>query len=92
MPPPQRQAGEPLRGSIRTPKIPTPAGCRWSQVDIYLVDGETVAIRVPGQNLRRYNYRDLSMVDRRTTGPNLVWNLLVQLCDAGGQLEWRLCW
>jgi hypothetical protein len=65
-----------------------PEGTRWSQVTFYLVDGETIAIQIPNQRLRRYRYHELGMVDQRSGKPSKKWRILEALCENHGEVPW----
>jgi hypothetical protein len=65
-----------------------PPGTRWSEITLYLVDGETIAIRAPGQRLQRVHHRQLGLVNQRTGRPSKQWEILERLCEGYGHLHW----
>lgn len=69
-------------------RIQVPPGTRWNTIKIYLVDGETLAIHVPGQKLKRYHHQQLGMANKRTGKPSKKWELLEKLCNGYGQISW----
>ena len=70
--------------------VPTPEGTRWSEISIFLVDGETIAIQVPGQATRRYSHHELGLAHRRTGRPTKKWRILERLCENNGSLPWQV--
>lgn len=69
-------------------RITVRPGTRWSDITFYLVDGETLAIHVPGQQLKRYHHHELGMANTRTGKPSRKWEIIEQLCSGYGQLSW----
>jgi hypothetical protein len=68
--------------------VSVPDGTSWSEVTIYLVDGETIAVQVGGQRLQRYRHYQLGMSDRRSGKPCKKWRILEQLCENYGSFPW----
>ena len=77
---------DPYPGATR---IPAPSGTTWSQVSIYNVDGETLAIRIPGHEMARYTHVQLGMANKRNGKPTKIWAVLDDLCEHNGQLPWN---
>lgn len=69
-------------------RIEVPPGTTWNQIQIYLVDGETVAIRVPGRRPARYTYQALGMAHARTARPTKKWAIMEALCEGYGHMAW----
>lgn len=69
--------------------LQAPRGSRWSEVTLYLVDGETMAARANGGRLQRFHHYEVGMSDGRTGRPNKKWRLLEGLCENFGELRWR---
>lgn len=67
--------------------FPTPAGTRWDQVQIRFLDGHSVSVRV-GSVSAVYEYGQLGMADKRSTKPNVQWELLRAFARHGGELRW----
>jgi hypothetical protein len=76
-------------GSSGVARLAVPPNTAWSQITIYMVDGETMAVRVPGSRLQRLTFRDLEMVDGRSGEPNKQWRLIRWVCDGRGERDWR---
>lgn len=70
-------------------RISVPSGTTWSQIQFYLVDGETVAIRVPGEKMERYGHIQLGMANKRNRAPTKKWNIIEKLCENSGTCGWR---
>lgn len=87
IPPPYQQT-PPQKGDDGIIRIPVPPGTTWSQIQLYLVDGETVAIRVPGKEMARYAHIQLGMANKRNNNPTKKWELIQALCEKGGSCEW----
>ncbi len=65
--------------------FPTLAGTRWVDVKIYLVDGLTVQIRVPGVRPMSFTAAELGMTSKkRERKKTKQWDLLVGLCEGRG--------
>lgn len=65
-----------------------PPGTRWNQVEFFHIDGDTLAVRIPGSRARRVTFQDLGMADKRGSRRARRWEILVELCEARGQLDW----
>lgn len=65
------------------PRFPTPAGVRWSDVGIYFVNEEDVAISVAKVNVRA-NCGSLGLNDGRAPKPSKRWRLLRRLAENRG--------
>ena len=67
-------------------------GTTWAQVKVWLVDGDTVRIVLPGQPPRSFTAAELGLTNarsrdrRRTKG----WAILEALCDAYGTCSWHV--
>ncbi len=84
LPPLQVVATSTLGGEVR-PGFSTPPGTRWADVKIYLVDGLTVQIRVPGVRPRSFTAGELGMTSKkRDRKKTMQWDLLVALCEGRG--------
>lgn len=64
--------------------IPTPKGTRWADIDIYRVDGHTIAVKVKGQRRKQYGCVQLGMAKKRNAMPTKQWDLLDALCMGHG--------
>jgi len=69
--------------------VDVPAGTSWNEVSFYYIDGETLAVKVPGSRQQRLSYRDFGMVDGRSGKPSKKWALIVRLCENHGECDWR---
>lgn len=69
--------------------LQAPDGTRWSEVTLYLVDGETIAVRTNGGRLQRFHHYDVGLADRRSGKPNKRWRLLEALYENYGEIRWR---
>jgi len=69
-------------------RIPVPAGTPWSKVEIFKIDGDTVAVRVPGRRLKEYTYIELGMVDGRNKRRNKAWQIILAICEGQGRCHW----
>jgi len=59
----------------------------WSQVTIELVSDDSVRVKVPGMNSKRFNYTDLGMRDSRKGDlPNQLWLMIKNLAENNGVL------
>ena len=56
---------------------------------MYLVDGETIAVRIGSGRLHRFHHYDVGLADRRSGSPNKQWRLLESLCENFGVIQWR---
>ena len=68
--------------------LQAPPGTRWNQVEFFHIDGDTLAFRVPGARARRVTFQDLGLADGRGSKRARRWDILVELCEARGQLSW----
>lgn len=82
----KKEEKDPYPGAVR---LGVPPATPWNQVSFYLVDGETVAVRVPGMQQRRLSYRDLGMADGRGGKPSKKWRLIEQVCEGHGSCDHR---
>lgn len=88
IPSPMPSPATPARGQNNIPLIPVPTGTGWSQIQFYLIDGETVAITVPGSKMSRYGHIDLGMAHKRHRTKTKLWELLQDLCESSGHIHW----
>ncbi|MDY0059815.1 MAG: hypothetical protein RBU45_08405 [Myxococcota bacterium] len=70
------------------PALQVPPGTRWNQVELYYIDGDTLSVRLPGTRAQQVTFKDLGLADGRGSKASKRWHVLVQLCEAGGQLDW----
>jgi hypothetical protein len=66
----------------------TPTGCRWADLSVRFVDGETVAVNVGGL-AGTFNFTQMGMVDGRSGRPTKQWELLRTFARERGRLTWR---
>lgn len=64
-------------------------GTRWEQVEMFFVDGTTLAVRTPGASMRRVTPHDLGLAHPRTREPTKGWTVLVALCEENGSMSWQ---
>lgn len=81
--PPQPASTEPPN-----PDLACPPGTRWNQVEMFYVDGTTLAIRVPGRRMRRFTHQDLKLAHRRNGAPKKAWDALAEVCEHNGVRPW----
>jgi len=87
---PLRMGPAPSHGRPPRPRRPT-SDARWTDVTMWLVDGDTVRIERPEHKPRSWTAAELGLVhararDRRHTKG---WKLLVALCEGHGTCDWR---
>jgi len=71
-------------------QMPVRRGVRWNEIHIHYVDGETVAVKAPGYDYRRWTYVDMGMATKK--GRKLVkrWRIFIKLCEQSGSvLDWH---
>ena len=68
-----------------------PPGTKWNQIEFYYIDGETLALRIPGKDVRRITPHDLDLIDRRGRSANDQWRLLVEVCEGDKVARWSGC-
>jgi hypothetical protein len=66
---------------------PIPRPRIWQELRLRLVDGHTLSIRVGDKHVRA-TYLDLGMGSGVTRAPSVMWELLVKICEEGGQYKW----
>jgi len=64
-----------------------PAGAKWSDLTLRFRDGHTIQASL-GNQRRRFNYRDIGLVDKRKDGPDAQWDLLQRFAANYGSLNW----
>jgi hypothetical protein len=64
-----------------------PAGAKWSDLTLRFRDGHTIQASL-GKQRRRFNYRDIGLVDKRKDGPDAQWDLLQRFAANYGSLNW----
>jgi hypothetical protein len=77
---------DPYPGAVR---LALPSSTPWNQVSLFLVDGETVAVRAPGMRQRRLSFRELGMADGRGGKPTRRWRLIEKVCEQHGSCDHR---
>ncbi len=79
-------------GEVRfgTPKhrFPTPPGTRWHNVMIRFISGHDVEVRVSGRSGGVYSYTHMDMAKANKDEPTLQWDLLRDLADDRGEVDW----
>jgi hypothetical protein len=65
-------------------RIPVPRGTRWGDIEVYLIDGLTLAIRVPDSHLQQYTHEALGMANKRTKKPTRKWDIVEAVCVGRG--------
>jgi hypothetical protein len=73
----------------RRVRIETPAGCRWSDVEIARVTDDIVAVRVKESAPVRIGLAELGLSRQSTGVPNVQWGLLLALCEGSGRCTRR---
>lgn len=68
-------------------RIPNAKGTPWGQVKFYYVNGETLAIKVPGSRMARYSHIELGLANKRNKKPNKKWVLIEKLCEKNGTCD-----
>lgn len=68
--------------------LPVPKGLRWDQVILRVLDEELVEVVLGREPPRRCAPAELGMVDGRNGQPTEAWRLLLDLAEAGGNLDW----
>lgn len=68
--------------------FPTPTGCRWADLSVRFIDGETVAVAVGGV-AGNFNFTQMGMVDGRSGRPTKQWELLRTFARGRGRLTWQ---
>jgi hypothetical protein len=70
------------------PELVCAPGVRWNQVEMFLVDGTTLAIRVPRRQMRRFTHQDMKLSHPRNGTPKKPWKVLTELCEHNGARPW----
>ena len=70
-------------------RLTCPPGTRWSEIEMFLVDGTTIAIRIAGKRMRRFTHQDLGLAHSRSSGPKRAWIVLAEVCEQNGTRQWR---
>ena len=74
----------------RVVQIPTSADITWSQIQIYKVDGNTVAIYIDGKFVDHYGHIDLGMAQKRKKRKKKkLWDIIEELCENYGYIPWK---
>lgn len=88
LPAPLTTTSQPAATSSPHAGLACPPGTRWSQVQMYQVDGTTLAIRVPGRRMKRFSHQELELAHARRGTPTKPWTALVELCEQNGTRRW----
>ncbi|MCA9627426.1 MAG: hypothetical protein KC766_07160 [Myxococcales bacterium] len=88
LPAPMAAPSQPTATGTPHAGLVCPPGTRWNQVQMYQVDGTTLAIRVPGHRLRRFSHQELELSHARNGKPTKPWLALVELCEQNGTRRW----
>lgn len=86
---PADRVGLTTASNTNSVSLQAPPGLRWSEVTLYLVNGETIVARFKRDRLRRFHHYDVDLADRRSGKPNKKWRLLEALCENFGHIDWR---
>ncbi len=78
----------PVRRRTVVAPLAIPAGLRWDQVILRVLDEELIEVVLGREPPRRCEPSDLGMVDGRNGQPTEAWKLLLELADAGGTFDW----
>lgn len=73
------------------PAALAPREATWDQIELFYIDGDTIAYRVPGERARRLTFSEFpgsGMADNRGSSRTKQWDLLVALCEGKGRLPW----
>ena len=69
-------------------RLACPQRARWNQVEMFYVDGTTLAMRMPGHPMKRFSHQDIGLANARNRNPTKAWDLLVELCEQSGARSW----
>jgi|GEM_PF-2536725 len=66
-------------------------GSRWNQVKVWLVNGDTVRVELPGRAPQGFTAAELGLVHQRSTARQQTkgWQILSALCNGNGTCSWR---
>ncbi len=70
-----------------TGRFPTPAGSRWSDVEIRFIDSEKISVSIRDQR-QVLTYSQLGLVDSRNGKPTKQWDLLHHFARGHGTMTW----
>lgn len=79
---------EKLSNKRRLATLPLPPGTTWEAITIKFLDGHTVKITVAGEVHKR-DFTEMGFRDERTMNPNKQWELLRDIADDHGQIDWN---
>lgn len=66
---------------------------KWENLIIQFIDGHTIEIRIPKLNIyHKATYEEMGCLDRKRMMPNNQWELLRELANNYGRLDWGSKW
>ncbi len=65
--------------------LPVPLGTRWDQIEMYFLDGTTLAVKIRDGKYRHFTHEAFGMCHKQSKKPTQAWYLLATLCEKHGR-------